>query len=277
MSRFSLILAAALSTCSAAAAAGPLVDVALVDRDNGQWLPQYPHRGDTWVAGTPGHRYSVRLSNTTGQRVLVVLSVDGVNAVSGQTASASQTGYVLGPWETAEISGWRKSLSEIAQFVFTDKGDSYAARTGRAANVGVIGVAVFQERPPYRPRQIIAPEMARSERRRDASPATGMSAEPSTPAADSIDEEVSSAKSYSNASRAQQQIGTGHGAREWSPVGQTDFRRASNAPAQITEVRYDTARRLTALGIIPRPGRPDYHDVRPSAFPNGFVADPPYR
>ena len=48
-----------------------------------------------------------------------MLSVDGVNAVTGQTASPSQGGYVLEPWETAEIAGWRKSLDDIAQFVFT--------------------------------------------------------------------------------------------------------------------------------------------------------------
>src|SRR5690606_39137872 len=55
----------------------PLVDVSVVDRDTGEWLSPHPHRGDVWVAGTPGHRYSVRLANTTGERVLVVLSVDG--------------------------------------------------------------------------------------------------------------------------------------------------------------------------------------------------------
>ena len=46
-----------------------------------------------------------------------------------------------------EITGWRKSLERTAAFYFTDLGDSYAARTGRPQNVGVIGVAVFQERP----------------------------------------------------------------------------------------------------------------------------------
>ncbi|HSX64313.1 MAG TPA: hypothetical protein VLF15_06260, partial [Pseudoxanthomonas sp.] len=66
------------------------MQVDIVDRDSGQWLPQYPHRHDTWVAGRPGHRYAVRLTNTSGRRVLVVLSVDGVNAVTGQTADPAQ-------------------------------------------------------------------------------------------------------------------------------------------------------------------------------------------
>ena len=66
--------------------ARPPVKVAIVDRDAGGWLAQYRHAGDAWVAGVPGHRYAVRLANTSGERVLVVLSVDGVNAVTGEDA-----------------------------------------------------------------------------------------------------------------------------------------------------------------------------------------------
>jgi hypothetical protein len=146
-----------------------LVDLAVVDRDNGQWLPDVSHRGDRWIAGTPGHRYGVRLTNTSGQRVLVVLSVDGVNAVTGETAHPSQAGYVLEPWQSSEIAGWRKSYDDIAQFVFTDLHDSYAARTGRPDDVGVIGVAVFTEAPPIHS-QHRAPPVAsdRYESRRSA-------------------------------------------------------------------------------------------------------------
>src|SRR4249919_3936621 len=146
-----LFLSTALLTAAACAPAEarPLVDIAVIDRDSGQWLPEYAARGEHWIAGVPGHRYSVRLTNTTGQRILVVLSIDGVNAVSGETASAGQTGYVLAPWQSTEINGWRKSLDDVAQFVFTDLPDSYAARTGRPDNVGVIGVAAFRERQRY--------------------------------------------------------------------------------------------------------------------------------
>src|SRR5690606_13441879 len=135
---------------SLAPAAHAQVELAVVDRDDGRWLPQYPHRGDRWLAGVPGHRYAVRLTNTSNERVLVVLSVDGVNAVTGEDADPSQAGYVLAPWQSTEIAGWRKSLDEIAQFRFTDLPDSYAARTGRPGNVGVIGIAVFRERHALR-------------------------------------------------------------------------------------------------------------------------------
>ena len=155
--RLMLVLALTSAAACTPLSATNLVELDVIDRDSGQWLPKYSthgHRGQDWIAGVPGHRYSVRLTNTTGERVLVVLSVDGVNAVTGQTAAPSQAGYVLEPWETAEIAGWRKSLDDIAQFVFTDLPDSYAARTGRPDNVGVIGVAVFRERqvrPVYAP------------------------------------------------------------------------------------------------------------------------------
>ena len=263
-----LLAASLLVAACAPTTARPLVDVAVVDRDSGQWLPQYGHRGDTWVAGTPGHRYSVRLTNTTSERVLVVLSVDGVNAVTGQTAAPSQAGYVLAPWETTEIAGWRKSLDDIAQFVFTDLGDSYAARTGRPRNVGVIGVAVFQEaRPRYYPPA--PPPIARgydhtrelgSSERRAAAPAA---------AADAIAEE-SNAKGT-----VTQSIGTGHGQREWSPVGRTEFVRAGRSPTQVTQLRYDDHHRLVALEVIPHRYPHPRFSNRPEAFPNGFVADPP--
>ena len=144
----------AASACSPPLFARSRVQLAVIDRDSGQWLPEYRRRGDTWIPGTPGHRYAVRLTNTSSERMLVVLSVDGVNAVSGETADLNQAGYVLSPGQSTDINGWRKSLDDVAQFVFTDFPDSYAARTSRPDNVGVIGIAVFEEaRPPVTTRR----------------------------------------------------------------------------------------------------------------------------
>src|ERR1019366_7747494 len=100
------LLCAALLAASIAAPAhaGNLLNLTVVDRDTGATLSTYADRGKLYVAGMPGHRYSVRLANRSGGRVLAVLSVDGVNAVSGQTANPDQTGYVLAPFESAEIS-----------------------------------------------------------------------------------------------------------------------------------------------------------------------------
>lgn len=240
--------------------AGP-VSLSLIDRDTGDDLETYPHRGQYWVAGAPGHRYSVHLQNNSGQRVLVVLSVDGVNAISGQTASPAQPGYVLEPWQRSEITGWRKSDAEVAQFVFTRHADSYASRTGRPANVGVVGIAVFNE--GRRPRVDIRPLPIPRPAPRAMSPEAEASA--SSRMADAA---VASAKS-----EARQRLGTGHGEREWSSSSLTGFERASHVPVQVSELRYDARERLAALGIVPRYNR----STAPQAFPGGFVPDPPAR
>lgn len=270
-----LLLAALVSaTACAPLSAQPLVDVDIVDRDTGEWLPEYRHRGRDWVPGTPGHRYGVRLTNTTGERVLVVLSVDGVNAISGETAAANQTGYVLGPWQSTEITGWRKSWQDVAQFYFTDLPDSYAARTGRPDNVGVIGVAVFRER--VQPQPYYAPPIARENEYDDRY--RGRSESKSAPAA-APQASRRAAEAADSASGVGQSIGTGHGQREWAPVSRTDFVRASRTPAQVVQVRYDDIPNLVAMGVMPRPYRYDdgYRRGQPQAFPNGFAADPPGR
>lgn len=254
-------LCIALAACTTVQAR-PLVDIGIVDRDRGDWLGQIRHRGQDWIEGEPGHRYSVRLTNTTGGRVLVVLSIDGVNAVSGQTAHPSQAGYVLGPWESTEINGWRKSLDDVAQFVFTDLPDSYAARTGRPDNVGVIGIAVFEEARPvyYEP----APPWRSQAPGRDSSNAA---AKASAPAAE--------ARSVDRAEAAAQGLGTGHGEREWAPVSHTGFVRATRTPAQVTQVRYDDYRTLVTRGVLPKAPHYRWRGTGPEAFPTGFVADPP--
>ncbi len=242
------------------AAASPLVRIDIVDREHGRWLPTWSDRHDTWIAGTPGHRYGVRLTNTSGERVLVVLSIDGVNAISGQTAHPSQTGYVLAPWQSTEINGWRKSYRDVAAFVFTALDDSYAARTGRPDNVGTIGVAVFRERGLPRP-ALPSPPIAR-----------GIDGHARRGAPAAAEAEAMDAAPYAAAPK--QQIGTGHGQREWSPTSQTSFVRASRKPAQVTQLRYDAPQALAARGIVPRhPHGPR----RPQAFPGAFAPDPPPR
>ena len=139
-----------------ALAIGGVAQVTIVDRDTGAVLTPHYYRGEYWVAGRPGANYAVEIHNRLGERVLAVTSVDGVNVVSGETANWNQTGYVLNPEETYQITGWRKSDTEVAAFTFTDSPNSYAELTGRPANVGVIGVAIFRERPAPR---VTTPEL----------------------------------------------------------------------------------------------------------------------
>ena len=255
-------LSFSLLAASLPAQAGRLVDMEIVNRNSGETLASHPHRGQHYVAGNPGDRYAVRLSNRSNERVLVVLSVDGVNVVNGETAASNQSGYVLAPWEQTEISGWRKSMQDVAQFYFTALPDSYAARTGRPDNIGVIGAAVFREKavpPPVvhysQPSAGLAESMASD----SANRASGSHA----PAA---------AKSMRESAR----LGTGHGEREYAPIQYTEFERASRTPSEVLSLRYDSRNNLVGRGILPKPRpswwQPNWRDAQP--FPGDFVPDP---
>ena len=254
-----------LTAFGGTAYASRLLDMEIVSHSTGQTLQTYYHRGQSYVAGNPGERYSVRLRNRTGGRVLAVLSVDGVNAVTGETASAAQSGYVLDPYETVEIAGWRKSLDDVAQFYFTALADSYAARTGRPDNTGVIGVAVFQERVPYRP-PVAEPFGRSAPAAPEAQPAPSAAGKAMRDSAETAASGIGESRPRQEAER----LGTGHGAREYAPTQYVDFVRATDSPGQIVAIRYDSQANLVAQGVIPVPLR--YPEPQP--FPRGFVPDP---
>ena len=142
-----LALAMAIATHQAQSRACT-AQVEVHDRAQDQVLPTYRKFGRRWITGEPGHEYDLRIRNCADVRVLAVISVDGVNVITGQSASPSQSGYVLEPGEHLTVEGWRKSMEHTAAFVFTDPADSYAARTGRPNDLGVIGVALFRELRP---------------------------------------------------------------------------------------------------------------------------------
>lgn len=217
-----------------ALAHGTIAELSVYDRTEGRRLAVHWHQGRAHVVGKPGNEYQVVVRNRTGEDVLAVVSVDGVNVITGETADPSQSGYVLGPHGSVAILGWRKDLSRTAAFYFTSLADSYAARTGRPDDLGVIGVAVFRKKQAK-----ISPS---SDARR------GSAAE----------------------SAPQPQLGTGHGKPEHSPAAFVRFERATPGPAEVLSVYYDSRAGLLARGAIrePVPLPP-----RPRPFP-GFVPDP---
>lgn len=100
----------------------------------------------TYVIGEHGQRYVLVLTNHSPHRFEVVTTVDGLDVINGRTGTLSNRGYVLMPYATLEIDGFRQSQEAVAAFRFGRVGDSYAAQTGSARNVGVIGFAFFAER-----------------------------------------------------------------------------------------------------------------------------------
>ena len=252
-----VIAACGLAAASAANAHWPSshVSVEIFDRNEGRVLPVYTYAGRRFVVGKPGNEYSIRVRNTGGERVLAVMSVDGVNIITGDTASPAQSGYVLGPYETADIAGWRKDMTRTAAFYFTALPDSYAARTGRPDNVGVIGVAVFNERPRPVPYGILR------DRERAESPNRAVPA----PAA---------AAPLAQDAQAKSQLGTGHGRSESSYAQYTSFERASDTPSETLAFYYDSDENLLAQGVPV--GTPPIARYRPDPFPERgrFVPDP---
>lgn len=271
-----VLLAAALALPLVACAHSPppivsshLATVEVYDRHDNALLPVYVAGGERWIVGTPGHEYAIRIRNHTGQRILAVPSVDGVNAITGETARANESGYVLSPYESTEIEGWRKNMNEIAAFEFTALSDSYAARTGRPNNVGVIGVAVFREKAPpvvYRPREDrIASRDAPSGRNStlaDAAPAARQEA------ATEVDRAVGKVQRAAPSSP----LGTGHGRSETSYAQSVTFERASTIAAETVTIQYDRRDNLIAMGVIPGSR---YAQRAPQAFPAmRFAPDP---
>jgi hypothetical protein len=249
-------LALALASSAPAWSVGSLADLNVYDRSEGRRLQVYWHEGKAWVVGKPGNEYQVSLRNREGGEVLAVVSVDGINVITGETASPQQTGYILSPRGGFDIQGWRKSSSETAAFYFTTLPDSYAARTGRPDNVGVIGVALYRKKQEV-PIAPIAP-LGQSA----PSPLSEMGPMFGRRSRDDTAAPASKA--------AEAQLGTGHGRRETSYVRNVQFERATSAPAETVTLYYDSHRNLVARGVIrePAPFQPS-----PRPFP-GFVPDP---
>lgn len=262
--RWWFALGAVLLGSAPALAVGGLADVAIVDRDTGVALTPHYFHGEYWVAGTPGARYAIEIRNRVAGRLLAVTSVDGVNVITGETAGWGQNGYVFFPGQQYQITGWRKSDAEVAAFAFTALPDSYAVLTGRPANVGVIGVALFRERPP--PEVALEGGASRQSPSRDAGAAPrAQAASPASPAAMAAE----------SARNSQPDLGTGHGEREYSYVNYTDFRRMQEEPNEVIRIRYDSLEKLVAMGIVRRP-HPRAAGADPfPASTSGYVPDPP--
>lgn len=266
----------------------PASGVALEDAA-GNPLPSFYHEGRTFVLGEPGQRYAIRVTNPTNQRVEAVVSVDGRDAISGRVADyRAQRGYIVPPYGSVTIEGFRRSSSAVATFRFADPEDSYSARMGTPENVGIVGVALFSERRrPVRPAPIVraAPrrevpdyeaggERSRAPRPRGDAPSA---ASPPAPAKGkrSTSEGRSAARSSGAPRDSVDHLGTEYGETRASNVVDVPFERASTRPERVLSLRYDDARGLAARGIDVNPSWERWAPHEPEAFPNSRFAQPP--
>lgn len=235
----------------------------VVESLGGAVLPTYALGEALFVEGRSGEGYTLRLTNHTPDRFEAVVTVDGRDVVSGAPGRpATQRGYILGPYESIVIDGYRRSLDEVASFYFSSVYDSYGARRGSPDNAGVIGVALFEEkRSKSKPRPLTrysAPSVP------EPFPAEGVIGKS---AADGDDARVFETEEH---------LGTGYGAAAHSPVYEADFkRRRSRRPDAKMTVYYDSFEGLRARGVIPRRVDPyaEIHE-RPREVEPGFAPPP---
>jgi hypothetical protein len=238
---------------------GGLVSVSL--EVDGRTAPLYPApdgSGRYYLEAWRGSRYAVRLANRTGERLGVLLTVDGLNAISGERSPAGSRApgrmYVLYPWDDTVVQGWRTSLEDVRQFTFVDEERSYATRSGKGGGrLGWIEVEIYRERHPvarpwpywpYRPDDGRPEGGEPSEEDRREPKAKNDSA---SAARDGIAERVPAPP----ATAAPAYPGTGWGPRAEDPVRVVSFDPAP-APAERITLRYEYASALRALGILPR-------------------------
>ncbi|HZM70704.1 MAG TPA: hypothetical protein VFB95_10095 [Candidatus Cryosericum sp.] len=229
-----LILATALVPCGTARAFerdGYAMEI-LVD---GIPVSEYAARGARYVEALKGREYSIRLRNSTGARVAIALSVDGLNSIDARTTSMSEARkWVLEGYETITLAGWQTSPTTARRFVFTTEPKSYGAWLGRTENLGVIAAAVFRER------RLLAMAPGDGDRR------DGAWREPAG--------EASPQGRLSPEAGAERELddlaATGIGRETSHPVRLVNLD-LEDSPAALLEMRYEYHDALVRLGVLP--------------------------
>lgn len=232
---------------------------------DGAPAPTFQHRGETLLLGRHGERYVLRIHNHSGRRVEAVVSIDGLDAIDGRTADyAHKRGYLVPAYGSVDVDGWRLSNREAAAFRFGSVANSYAGQTGRARNVGVIGVAIFPERyvPPRPP--VYVPydhsydrdDAPRSSSRGAGAPAAEAQSSAPPSAAPAEAKGRGSADVYAEGAPAKRKaesrpgLGTEFGEAVSSRIHEVAFVRASSSvPSALMGVRYNDRDGLIAMGV----------------------------
>jgi hypothetical protein len=243
----------------------------------------FRHDGETFVLGQLGERYTLRVVNRSGRRIEAVVSVDGRDVIDGKPADwHGKRGYLVPAWSSMDIDGWRISQREAAAFRFSTVPQSYAAKTGNAREVGVIGVAIFPERwNPPRPLYPSPPAPWNGDPRDDfegrqrgnSAPRAEENGTGPTPPA-------SSSAPLAQKSAERPGLGTEFGEAVSSQVTEVPFERARQRPDVVIGARYDDRAGLVALGIQVDGGAITEAELRHGAEPfpvveRGYAAPPP--
>lgn len=182
--------------------------------------------GYPYVAGEPGRSCEIRVRTLAG-RLEAALAVDGRDALEDQPGDLSRSRGLVFTGEYT-FKGFRVDDDRTREFTFGTVSGSVADQAGSVANIGVIGLAAWRERPA-----VIS----------YAAPAHVYGGDVLT-----------RAMTASGASAGS--LGMHAGETRHDPVGRTTFER--DGSPDVLAIGYDTLAALQAMGIT---------DRRPSAFP----------
>lgn len=215
---------------------------------------EYYHNGNTWIEGREGNTYTIQISNNSPNRALFIISVDGLDVISGQPAGPNSQGYVLDAGHVVNIPGWNLNNNSAAEFYFSRTRDSYVNLIGGStASTGVIGAMVFEELTT----KLISQKIGDYYHQGTAvHPFHGMPMNTSNRAV---------AASVTNGMHDSASLGTGFGnSVEWN-TSAIVFNKAAQ-PVEILVIYYNSAKNLERMGIQLRKKRDISYTANP--FPN---------
>jgi hypothetical protein len=229
------------------------VSIDVVD-DRGRALNQYSADSNgyktqrTYLEAIKGKRYNLRIKNTSNRRIGIVIAVDGRNILSGKKSylRKNEKMYVLDPYESTNYKGWRTDKNHVNRFYFTSAGDSYSNAWGDRSAMGVIAVAVFDEKQRH----------YKKYRRNDLS-----------------NKSAPSRRGY----LAEESTGTGFGREEYSPTIRVNFK-AKNKPSYKHFFKYEWRNTLCKRGIVncdSYENRDNNNRFWPRESNNGYAPYPP--
>jgi hypothetical protein len=244
---------------------------------DGRAAAEYSARGRRYIEALERAEYELRIHNPTGSRVAVALSVDGMNTIDARHTSAWDAHkWVIEPYGTIFVRGWQMSSENARRFYFTNERDSYGAKIGQTANLGVIAAVFFRERKPV----VITRVTPGGVEREEKSTSRGedrLRNEPlpsDAPSAGTLGNRDAAKERSTNASPPPDDESAATGIGRTINNGVTWIKMDLDPqPAGEIAIRYEFRAGLVRLGIIPRDyPRPDVLNRREKA--EGF--DPKY-
>jgi len=225
---------------------------------NGNPITEYSKNNKIYVEGRKGSKYTLKIHNGTSSSILAVATVDGLSVMDGKPGNIRKSGgYILSPYRTINIDGWRTSLETTRAFEFSDNKSSYSNKTGQGRkNIGVIGLACFYEVPKVTVNTVWQQWPTYNYNWSDTIPIGGTQSRGLTKgSSETLSDEVVAVAAAAS-------IGTAMGEEQQSNVVEANFDR-QGSPFATFVFYYHDRRKLKQLGIIPHTN----YNATPNPFP----------